>query len=221
MDSAVRWTRSAWLRLFVLVALAVLLATSADERGSMFWVGVVLFVINALGLVFMLRTPAPASVPFDASARVVDADDEDERDDEGEDGRIDVRLADLLDDPIVAAAVAEVPTEWAQVSYLEDDLGVASFSELAEEIYVEVDADGWVLAVGDDLKPYLDLDMDEDDDPIVRALRDQPWVASAYHEDREVYRAEVLDGAQTPSVPEFAALAVRALVAHHRAAQQS
>ena len=78
-------------------------------------------------------------------------------------------------------------------------------------MWIEND-EGWAIGLGDEVKPYVDLDIDETHDPLISVLKAHPAVEEAFHEDREVYRVEQR---QPLSTEEFAALAARALVSHH------
>ncbi|MGN6245921.1 MAG: hypothetical protein ACTHQ3_19905 [Motilibacteraceae bacterium] len=69
--------------------------------------------------------------------------------------------------------------------------------------------------MGDELKPLVDLDADEDADPIIAALKTHPAVTEADHPDREVYLFLV---SAPLTLDEAAALSIRALVAGHVAA---
>ncbi|MBU0860264.1 MAG: hypothetical protein KJ667_10040, partial [Alphaproteobacteria bacterium] len=53
---------------------------------------------------------------------------------------------------------------------------------------------------------------DEDEDPTLAVLAADPRVAESFHEDREMY---VVETAAPMTTEEFAALALRALTAHH------
>ena len=117
----------------------------------------------------------------------------------------------LVQLPGVAAALAEGPAVWHQVSYLDEPLDPTTAEELAEYIWIDYDHT-WAIGLGDEVKPYLDLDVPEEDDRVVTILKSHPAVADAYHEDREVYRVEQRGPISTE---EFAELAARALVSHH------
>lgn len=184
-------------RVAALVASFMLVVVHWDERGSWFWVGVALFVLNVVGL---LGNGAGSSPRIGAPDRSV-AETEDQSH----------RLVELLGEPGVAAAFAEGPQEWRQVSYLEDPLEPITVEELAEHVWIE-HHDGWEIGLGEELKPYLDLDVEESDDPMVAVLLADPRIVDAYHEDREVYRIEAR---RTVSIEELAPLVARGLVAHH------
>jgi hypothetical protein len=166
-------------------------------------VGVALVVLNLVGLLVRRTRSAGGELSADHGP---------------EDGES-YRLADLLAVPGVAAALAAGPSQWRQVSYLDDDqFEPSTAAELAAYVWIEHD-DGWAIGLGDEVKPYLDLDVDEADDPVIAVLQTHPAVGEAYHEDREVYRVEQR---QPISAEEFAALAAHALVSHHvRAAARS
>jgi hypothetical protein len=98
------------------------------------------------------------------------------------------------------------------VSYLHDtEFEPTTGEELAAFIWIEND-EGWTIGLGDEVKPYVDLDIDEADDPVISVLKAHPAVEEAFHEDREVYRIEQRRPIGTE---EFAELAARALVSHH------
>ncbi len=192
------FTRSPVMRAVALVASLALVVLHWDDRGTWFWIGLVLLVANATGIVRARRSgrPSASAAPTPSTPS----------------NRASYRLAEMSHVPGVATAVAAGPAQWRQVSYLGDfAVDPVSPLELAEHIWLERD-DAWEIGLGDEVKPYLDLDIDEDADPIVRVLRDHPAVADAYHEDREVYRVEER---RPIGVEEFAALAARALVSHH------
>lgn len=195
------WTRSPLMRAIALTASIALVVVHWEDRGTWFWVGVALTVLNLLGI---WSAKARADRPDRPAGRP-------QHDDE-EGGS--PRLVELLSLPGVAAALAEGPPLWQQVSYLDDPMGPLEpmpVEELAEYIWLERDH-GWAIGLGDELKPYLDLDVPEEDDPVVAVLKSHPAVADAYHEDREVYRVEQRGPISTE---EFAELAARALVSHH------
>lgn len=183
------------MRAVALMASLALVVVHLEDRGAWFWVGVGLTLLNLAGiLAAWSRTRMPTG-----------------RQDEQREPGGSHTLGELLSLPGVAAALASGPPLWQQVSYLDDPLGPMPVDELAEYIWIE-DHDGWGIGLGDEVKPYLDLDLDEDHDPIVAVLRAHPAVADAYHEDREVYRVEQRRPIGTE---EFAELAARALVSHH------
>jgi hypothetical protein len=190
------WTRSPLMRALALAASVSLVVVHWDDRGRWFWVGVALTVLNVLGI-------------LGARARAAGAPErpQEEVPDEGRSYRLD----ELLSVPGVAAALSTGPQVWQQVSYLDDPLEPMPVEELVHYVWLERDH-GWAIGLGDEMKPYLDLDLPEEDDPIVRVLEEHPAVDDAYHEDREVYRVEH----RRPIAPEeFAELAARALVSHH------
>lgn len=202
------WTRSLGARLAALLAATALLAVHWSDRGTWFWVGATLFVLNLLGLAHRRAngsasdsgppTPGPkAMAPTRAR--------------EPHDGTA-VILA-HLDVPEIVAAFEEGPDDWVQVSYLEDEqLGSVSWRFIAEYVWLEFDGH-WSIGLGDEVKPYLDLDMDPDDDPVVSVLRTHSAVRDAWHEDREVY---AIEQCAPIAVRDFGELAARALVAHQR-----
>lgn len=185
------------MRSLALAASAVLVVIHADERGHWFWVGLALVALNVGGLLSRgLRADhgAPAAGRGDESGQSH-------------------RLAELLSLPGVAAALAEGPRVWRQVSHLDATaFEPTTAQELAAFVWIEQDDEGWTIALGDEVKPYVDLDMDEAVDPVIRVLESHPAVVRAFHEDREVYRIEQRRPLGTGEVAELAA---RALVSHH------
>jgi hypothetical protein len=191
------FARSPLMRGVALLASLALVLVHWSDRGTWFWIGLVLLVTNVLGL-FRARSQADRPRPS------ADAGMQPQRQSH--------RLVDLLHVSGVSTAIAAGPERWRQVSYLDDEpMEPVRPEELAEHIWLER-FDAWEIGLGDEVKPYLDLDIDEESDPIVRVLADHPAVADAYHEDREVYRVEER---RPIGVEEFAALAARALVSHH------
>lgn len=203
------WTRSPWMRALALAASVALVVVHGDSRGTWFWVGVALVVLNVAGI-HSARSRGVRSAGLPRGRQPGDAHPDPQRDDPRSPRSR--RLDELLSVPGVAAALAGGPQLWRQVSYLDDaPLEPTTPEELAAFIWVEND-DGWAIGLGDELKPYLDLDLDEPDDPVIRVLKAHPAVADAFHEDREVYRIEQRRAIGTE---EFAELAARALVSHH------
>ena len=202
------WTKSLGARLAALIAATALLALHWSDRGTWFWVGATLLVLNLLGLArsrangSASESGAPSLGP-DANALT--------RAGEPQDGT-EVILG-HLDVPEVVAAFEEGPDDWVQVSYLDDDqLESVSWRFIAENVWLEFDGQ-WSIGLGDEVKPYLDLDMDPEVDPILLVLRSHPDVRDAWHEDREVYAIEQ----RAPmTVRDFGVLAAGALVAHQR-----
>lgn len=202
------WTRSPWMRAIALVASLALVVTHWEGQGPWFWVGAVLVLLNLAG---------PARAGSRAGRSPGDASDPDGGSTHRE--AQEHRLVDLLGSPGVAAAFAAGPRLWRQVSHLDDgQLDPMTADELAGHVWLELDDDGWTIGLDDEVKPYLDLDLDEADDPVVTVLRAHPAVGDAYHEDREVYRVEQHGPL---GVDETAELAARALVAHHVHAARS
>lgn len=200
------WTRSPLMRTFALAASVALTLIHWDERGAWFWVGVALVVLNVSGFLTSRWRAGrgdgstvshwPGDLPLDG---------------EGEDGQSH-RLDELLSVPGVAAAFAAGPQEWRQVSYRDDtQFEPTTAEELAAFVWIEND-EGWAIGLGDEVKPYVDLDIDEAEDPVISVLKAHPAVEDAFHEDREVYRIEQRRPITTE---EFAELAARALVSHH------
>lgn len=200
------------MRGIALAASVTVVLVQWDGRGAWFWVGVALVVLNVSGLLAARSRPGRGEPPSqtDGPGAFLSLGD-------GGDGQSH-RLDGLLSVPGVAAAFAAGPPLWRQVSYLDDTrFEPTTAEELAAFVWIEED-DGWEIGLGDEVKPYVDLDLDEDDDPVIHVLRSHPAVAGAFHEDREVYRAEF----RSPvGLHEFAALAARALVSHHVHATRS
>lgn len=192
-----------WIALTASVALVVI---HWDRESAWFWVGVGLVVLNVTGFLSTrwlaaravgrrsLGAHPPADSPLDRGA--------------GGSHRLDEWL--FL--PGVAAAFAAGPELWHQVSYVGDDqLEPTTAQEIAHFVWIE-NHQGWEIGLDDEVKPYLDLDIDEADDPIVAVLKAHPSVEDAFHEDREVYGIEHREPLGTE---EFAVLVARALVSHH------
>jgi hypothetical protein len=185
------------MRSLALAASAALVVIHAGERGPWFWVGLALVALNVGGFLWR-RFRADQGLPSAGQRRA---------------SRQSHRLDELLSLPDVAAALAEGPRRWRQVSHLE----TAAFEpttaqELAAFVWIEQDDEGWTIALGDEVWPYVDLDMDEAVDPVIEVLVSHPGVEGAFHEDREVYRIEQRRPLGTGEVAELAA---RALVSHH------
>lgn len=198
-----RWTRHPLTRAAALAASVYLVIAYADERSGWFWLGLVLVVLNLAGIVAAGRSWARDAPPVQ---------------DQPDAYASSVRLAQLLGDQTVASAWATAPPEWAQVAYLDDPagpLGPVPSQELAGFVWLARDGDEWQVAVGDEVKPYLDLDAPEDDDAVLRVLRSHPAVAEAWHEDREVY---VVRPRHQMPLDRFARLAARALASGQVAA---
>lgn len=190
-------------RAAALAASVYLVIAYADERGTWFWVGLLLVVLNLTGLVAQVRSRGRVSEPVQPASDL-DADS--------------VRLVDVLGDPAVVSAWATAPPSWVQVAYLDDPSGPlepAPAAALAAYVWLARDGEEWQVAVGDEVKPYLDLDAPEDDDAVLRVLRSHPAVAEAWHEDREVY---VVRPRHTMPLDRFARLAARALASGQVAA---
>jgi hypothetical protein len=187
-------------RAAALAASVYLVIAYADERSGWFWLGLVLVVLNVVGMVAAGRSWArdvpPVREQPDPEARSV-------------------RLEQLLHDQTVASAWATAPPEWVQVAYLDDPsgpLGPMPAHELAGFVWLARDGLEWQVAVGDEVKAYLDLDAPDDEDPVLRVLRGHPAVTEAWHEDREVY---VVRPSHELPLERFARLAARALATGH------
>lgn len=195
-----------WFRGLVTAGLAVVMVANLAE-GDWTWAVVtgLVLLLNAVGLVVALR--ARREAPGAAGALVGPQPTEHPTED------IDVTAAKLAHLPQVRAAVDAGPAVWEQVSYLDQLTGGAMpAAEALEHIHLTRHEGAWSLAVDDDLFPVLDLDVPEEADAALQTLRSHPGVADAWHEDREVYAVEP---AAPLDLPDFAGLAVRAIVAHH------
>lgn len=194
-----RWLRHPLARTAALAAAVSLVITRAAEMDGWFWAGLVLAVLNVIGLVGESRSrrradpPAPPPRPM------------------GGTGDVDVRLADLLADPAVASAWGTAPEQWQQVAHLDAPgslIGAVAASELAELVWLSHEGEEWHIGLGGEVEPYVDLDADEAFDPVLRILRAHPAVADAWHEDREVY---VVQPRYEIALDRFARLAALAL----------
>jgi len=199
------WTRSPAARAIAFLCAVALVALYWDDRNGFFWLGVILLVVGVVRLVAVRATQAGhRSSAFVADPRST--------------GEAPTHrswlLVELLEVPAVAKALSEGPETWRQVAYFDDDFDPAPPGELAEFIWIQHD-DDWSVAVGDELKPYLDLDIPAEDDAIVRVLGAHPEVTDARHENREVYEVE---SRGQFDVATFAGLALRALTAGQLAA---
>jgi hypothetical protein len=194
------------MRSLALAASVALVVIHRDERGAWFWVGLALVVLNVGGF---LTTSSRADRGERSTASHCPGD---LALDSACEGRQSHRLDELLSLPVVAAAFATGPRLWRQVSYLDDtQFEPTTAEELAAFVWIEND-EGWAIGLGDELKPYVDLDIDEAVDPVITVLKNHPAVSDAFHEDREVYRIEQR---RPISTEEFAELAAWALVSHH------
>lgn len=193
------WTRSPWMRVLALAIGVALVVTELGERGAFFWLGIAIVVLNGIGLMAMtMAGPGPGAVADDRSEPARE--------------EVDATLAELRDLPDVARALAAAPPEWRQVTCFDHDFEPTDLAWLSDYVWITTEHGGWGLGVGDEVKPYLDLDLSESEDPAVAVLAADPRVASAYHEDRELYRVET----RTPlTAEEFSVLAIQALNAHH------
>jgi hypothetical protein len=193
------------MRALALAASIALVLFHWDERGAWFWVGVALVVLNVSGLL-TTRSRAGRDERSTAShwfsGQPVDS--------QRQDGQSHC-LDEFLSLPGVAAAFGAGPQQWRQVSYLDDtQFEATTAEELAAFVWIEHD-EGWAIGLGDEIKPYVDLDIDEADDPVISVLQNHPAVREAFHEDREIYRTNS-DG---PSAPKSLLRSALALVSHH------
>jgi hypothetical protein len=194
------------MRSLAMAASLALVVVHWDERGAWFWVGLALVVLNVSGFL-TTRSRADRGERSTASHWPDDLALDDERE-----GGQSHRLDDLLSLPGVAAAFATGPRLWRQVSYLDDtQFEATTAEELAAFVWIEND-EGWTIGLGDEVKPYVDLDIDEAVDPVITVLKNHSAVSDAFHQDREVYRIEQR---RPISTEEFAEIAARALVTHH------
>jgi hypothetical protein len=191
------------------IAAISLVVVHWSERDVWFWLGLTALVLNLLGWVVnrsSLGTGLDGQAPAQGQSLLRGPSTDGES--------FEYSLAELFKFPGVVAAFKAGPHLWRQVSYLDESFDPASPYELAEFMWIENDGE-WAIGLGDEVKPFLDLDVDETDDPLLDVLRSHPFVKDAYHEDREVYRIEQR---QRISTEVFAELAARALVAHHTSA---
>jgi len=201
------WTRSPLMRTIAVTAAVALIVIHSDARDGWFWVGVAVVVLNVVGFLTTRSHGDGGGEPVTGPQMLGDVY-VDRPDADGESHR----LSELITLPGVAAAFALGPQLWRQVSYLDDtQFDPTTPDELAAFMWIEKD-EGWAIGLGDEVKPYVDLDIDEADDPVISVLEAHPAVEDAFHEDREVYR---IVQRQPISTEEFAELAARALVAHH------
>ena len=186
------------MRAIALAASVSLVVIHWDRESAWFWVGVVLVVLNVLGILGAWSRGAGAR---------------DVRSAHGSGSAQSCRLDEWLPLPGVVTALAGGPQRWRQVSYRGDDhIEPARAWDLAHFVWLEHDGEGWEIGLGEEVKPYLDLDIDEADDPIIAVLVAHPSVEDAFHEDREVYVVTLREPLDTP---DFAVLVAQALVAHH------
>lgn len=200
------WTRSRGMRVAAFACAVALVVVYREERNGFFWLGAGLVVLNVVSLLRWRRASSRGEdgAGEGATAQATPGSDVDEW-----------LLADLLTLPGVRQALGDGPDRWRQVAYLHDEtFDPVAPTELAQFIWIQRD-DDWSLALGDEVKPFIDLDVPEDDDAVVQVLREHPEVNEAWHEDREVY---AVASRRTLATETFAALAVRALVAGQRAA---
>ncbi len=199
------WTRSPLMRVLAFAAGVALVLLNRDERGGFFWLGIAVIVLNGIGL-------AALGLARDRQSRTVEAGRELD-----EPVEVDVTISELRHLPEVAQALAAAPAQWRQVTYFDHHFDATDLAWLSEYAWVTTEDGDWTLGLGDEVKPFVDLDVDEADDPALAVLAADPRVLRARHEEREVYRVETRE-AMTSG--EFAALAIRALVAHHRQASE-
>jgi hypothetical protein len=188
------------MRTIAVTASVALIVIHWDAGGAWFWV--VLVVLNLVGILTSGSQAARGGETVTGSRPPGDLLFARLRED-GESHR----MEELLSLPGVAAAFAAGPRLWHQVSYLDDhQFDPTTAEELAAFIWIE-NQDGWAIAVRDDVKPCLDLDIEETDDPLIRVLKAHPAVEDAFHEDREVYRIEHREPINTEVFAELAARA--------------
>lgn len=199
---AVKWTQSNTFRGFVVAVLVVFVVLQVVQRDwPWLLAGSALLLLNVVSWRAQVSRAGRAPV-LPRGDLAPDA--------------ADVTLSELLDRPAVRQAWDTSPAVWRQVSYLEDDDDLSlEASEVADYVWLLTSDETqwhWSVAVGDELKPLLDLDVDPDEDPLIATLAGHPAVAEVDHVDREEY-AVVLRSAMT--LDEIAVLAVHGLVAHH------
>ena len=197
------------MRLVALAAGVALVALNWDEKGGLFWVGVAVVVLNAAALELQRAATLPASPP-DATSGDSSAQDTSPAVDPAPE--VDATISDLLHLPAVAEALAQAPSHWRQVTYFDQAFDPVPLTDLVDHVWVLDDEDGWSMALGDEVKPLVDLDVEESDDAALAVFVADARVSDAPAEDREVYRVET----STPlTTDDFAVLAVRALTAQH------
>jgi len=197
------------MRLIALAAGVALIALNWDDKGGLFWVGVAVVALNAAALAVQ-RASSPITRP--AEPPVPTTPPRDPQPDHDLGPEVDATISDLLHLPAVAEALAEAPSRWRQVTYFDQTFDPVPLTDLVDHVWVLDDEDGWSMALGDEVKPLVDLDVDESDDAALAVFLADARVSDAYHEDREVYRVETSTSLTTE---EFAVLAVRALTAQH------
>lgn len=204
------WTRSTWLRALVIGVLAVYVPFQLTQRDWLWTaVGAVLLVLNLLS--WRRRGPSGpvASAPAGGDGPVTA-------------GGVDVTLGELMARPELQEIWGSGPAVWRQVSHLGegDDLDLPA-AEVADHVWISEDDDvpsaqtRWLVAVDDELKPLLDLDRAEEEDPLVAVIAGHPAVAEVMHTDREEY---LVVTRTSLTLEEVAELAARGLIAHHREA---
>lgn len=194
------WARTNTVRAVVVGLLVIFVVAQAVQR-DWAWLaaGTALLLLN-----LVLWREYRASGP--SGATTTGAPDEEAPD-------VDATLSELMGLPGVAEAWRSGPDVWRQVSYLddEDDLSMPA-REVADYAWVTCSDGEWSVAVGDELKPLLDLDLPGDQDPLVTTLAAHRGVAQVHHSDREQY--DVVLSAPV-RLAELASLAARGLVSHH------
>ncbi|MBT0768273.1 hypothetical protein KIH74_05025 [Kineosporia sp. J2-2] len=117
-----------------------------------------------------------------------------------------------LDAPEVAAARAVCPSRWVSIPEgLDDDDFTFTTEEVCQEVgFGSGDEGAWSLFLHDSIRPVVDVDVDDAQDPLLRTLRAHPLVVEAEHSDRELYEWRTRG---EPSEGEMAALALTGLAA--------
>lgn len=204
------WTRSSTVRALVVGLLGVLLLVQV-VRDEWSW-ALVTAALLALNVVSWRRQTTRTG-----STSASDSDDL------GPPDGVEVRLATLLHRLPVQRAWSAGPAVWQQAAHVKggDDLQLSA-AEVADHVWIGRDPGRlrgappeWSVAVDDELKPLLDLDLVEEQDPLVRVLAEHPSTTDVAHVDREVY---CFAERHPMTLEEVAVLAARGLIAHHRAA---
>jgi hypothetical protein len=117
----------------------------------------------------------------------------------------------------VAAVLPDAPAAWRNctsrdVDFDPDDLDLP-LDHVLSVVSASAERGHWGFFILDEVWVTLDLDVDEDIDPIITTLRGHPAVRDAEHLDREVY---VFDPLSSISAAQGAALVIQALLAGHR-----
>ncbi|MBT0770242.1 hypothetical protein KIH74_14975 [Kineosporia sp. J2-2] len=114
--------------------------------------------------------------------------------------------------PEVAAARAACPSRWVGLPEgLDDDDLTFTTEEVCAEVGFGPGEEGeWSLFLHDGIRPVVDVEVRDEDDPLLRTLLSHPLVVQAEHSDRELYEWSTVGA---PSEGEMAALVLRGLAA--------